>query len=155
MGVVNKYAVGLLQVAIILVTSLGAALSDNDLTAVEAFQVGALVIGAVVSVFVPLLQGPWAAGLKVGGAALGAVLAAIVPIVDTNNGGPGWTASAIMIVVLAGLNALATQLGVDVRIDSVKAQLAAPEVSDRVPVAVDKPAVDVVVAHAGPAGSVG
>ena len=154
MGVMNKYAVGLLQVAIILVTSLGAALSDNDLTPVEAFQVGALVIGAVVSVFVPLLQGAWAAGLKVGGAALGAVLAAIVPIIDTANGGPGWTASAIMIVVLAGLNALATQLGVDVRIDSVKAQLAAPEVSDRVPVAVDKPAVDIVVAH-GPAGSVG
>lgn len=131
----NKYAVGLLQVAIIAVTALQAAVALGwSLTA--AFQLAGLIIGAIVSVFVPLLEGRWAAGLKVGGAVLGALIAAIIPFVTD-----GWSPGAIVIVVLAGLNALATQLGVDIRIDSAVQALGDPSVPNASVEAVDPAAV--------------
>jgi hypothetical protein len=116
--ILNKYMVGLLQVVLISITALQAAMAGG-VTATEAWQLAGLVVGAIVSVFVPLLQGPWAGGLKVGGAILGAIIAAVVPFAVG-----GWNADALVIVILAGLNALATQLGVSVRIDSVKEKLA-------------------------------
>lgn len=116
--ILNKYMVGLLQFLIISVTALQAAVAGGiDVTA--AWQLAGLVVGAFVSIFVPLLEGPWAGGLKVGGAVVGAVIAAIVPFATG-----GWDANALVIVVLAALNALATQLGVSIRLDSVKEKLA-------------------------------
>lgn len=123
--IINKYVAGLLTVLVVGITAFQAALSDG-FTETEAWQLSGLVLGAFVTVFVPLLQKSWAAGLKVGGAVIGAVIAAIVPFVTG-----GWDASAITIVVLAALNTLSTQLGVSMRIDSAKEALADPQQSDK------------------------
>ncbi|AWN07751.1 membrane protein [Microbacterium phage Hendrix] len=135
--IINKYLAGLLTVLVVAVTAFQAALSDG-FTTTEAWQLSGLVLGAFVTVFVPLLQGKWAAGLKVGGAVLGAAIAAIVPFATG-----GWDASAVTIVVLAILNTLTTQMGVDVRIDSAKQALADPSVSIEVPHNVDPVAMKI------------
>lgn len=129
--VVNKYLVGFIQLALIALTALQTAVAAGW-NATAAWQFAGLVVGAVVTVFVPLLKGGWAGGLKVGGAVLGALIAALVPFVTA-----GWTPNAVIIVVLAAVNALATQLGVYVRVDSAKEALASAAVPDRVPLSVD------------------
>lgn len=149
--ILSKYAVAAIQVVTIIVTSLVASLADNTLTIAEVWQIAVIGVGAIGSVVVPLLEKGPAGLLKFLLAIAGAIAAAVVPIVDTANGGAGWTASAFLIVLLAGLNAALTALGVSVRLDSAKEALASPDVSDRVPVAVDGKAVQVVLAQ----GSVG
>lgn len=139
----SKYAVAFIQVAVIFVTALAAAITDNVLSTVEAFQVGGILLGAAVSVFAPLLTTGYAGLLKLLGAVGGAVIAAVIPIIDSANGGAGWSASAIIIVILAGLNALATHVGVDVRIDAAKQALVSPEVNNIVPEVVDPVATDI------------
>lgn len=133
--ILNKYLVALLQVAVLFLAALQAALV-NGLTETEAWQVAGLLVGAIVTYYVPILKGPWAAGLKVGGAALGAVIAAIVPLLG------GWDNlfANLTIILIALVNALATQFGVDVRIDSAKRVLANPDVRSSVAWAVDQPA---------------
>lgn len=110
--ILSKFLVAFIQLTVLVTASLQAAVEDG-LTAVEAWQIVAVLVGAIVTYFVPLLEGGWAAALKVAGAVLGAVIAAIIPLVAGE-----WTMSAILIVVLAGLNALATQIGVDVRVQA-------------------------------------
>lgn len=135
--VINKYLAGLLTVLVVGVTAFQAALSDG-FTETEAWQLSGLVLGAFVTVFVPLLKGSWSAGLKVGGAVLGAAIAAIVPFVTA-----GWDESSITIVVLAILNALTVQLGVDVRLDSAKQALVDPRVDSDMAQAVDPVATQI------------
>lgn len=135
--VINKYLVGFIQLALIALTALQTAIAAGwNVTA--AWQFAGFVVGAIVTVFVPLTRGAWAGSLKVGGAVIGALIAAIVPFITM-----GWTANAVVIVILAAVNALATQLGVYVRVDSAKQALASTSVSDAVPLAVDPTAADV------------
>jgi len=141
----NKYVVALVQVLTIIVTALVAAQSDAEVTTVELWQIGALFVGGVVTYFVPLLQNGWAATLKFVATLAAAAITAIIPIVDTANGGPGWSFSAILIVILAVLNAALTAWGVEVRLDAVKAELVAPDVSNKVPEAVDPTATAIVL----------
>lgn len=141
--IASKYAVAFIQVAVVFVTALSASITDNVLSLVEALQVGGILLGSVVTVFLPLLSSGYAGLLKVLGAVGGAVITAVIPIVDTLNGGPGWTTSSIIIVVLAALNALATHVGVDVRIDAAKEALADTSTANAVPEAVDPTAVTV------------
>lgn len=129
--ILNKYMVGLLQVLIISVTALQAAIADG-LTETEVWQLSGLVVGAIVSVYVPLTKGAWAGALKVGGALAGALIAAVVPFLME-----GWTPAAAVIVTLAVLNALATQIGVNVRVDGAREGLADPSVSNQSVIAVD------------------
>lgn len=143
--ILSKYAVALIQTVTVVITALVAALGDDVLTNVEIWQIVVIAIGAVGTMFVPLLEKGWAGTAKFVLAVLGAIAAAVIPIIDTANGGPGWSGTAILIVALAGLNAALTALGVSVRLDAVKEALAAPEVSDKVPVAVDPQAVKAVV----------
>lgn len=114
----SKYLAGFIQVITLLMTSLLAALADG-LDYTEVWQIAGVLVGAVVTFFVPLLEGRWAAALKVGGAVLGAIIAAVIPLLANE-----WTASSAIIVLLAAVNALATQLGVDVRVDAAKEALA-------------------------------
>lgn len=139
----SKYAVAFIQVAVIFVTALAAAITDNNLSLVESFQVGGILLGAIVSVFAPLSATGYAALLKVIGAVGGAVITAIIPIIDTLNGGAGWSPSAVIIVILAGLNALATHVGVDIRIDAAKEVLAGNPSSPVVATDVDPVAVEI------------
>lgn len=136
----NKYTAALLQFVLILVTAFQAAIS-NGLTTTEAWQLVALGIAAVGTYFLPLVTGPWAGALKVGIAVLGAVVAAIIPLVLGQ-----WTAETFIIVMLAGLNALAAQIGVSARMDSVTAMLVDPDKSSGAIFAVDPPASRIVSA---------
>lgn len=153
--ILSKYAVAAIQTVTLIVTALVAALGDDILTAVESWQIVVIGIGAIASIWVPLTEKVWAGALKFGAAVLGAAASAVIPIIDTANGGPGWSGTAILIVVLAGLNAALTALGVQARLDSTKAQLAAADISDRVPVAVDGKAVKVVLAQGPDSGGLG
>lgn len=141
----SKYVVALIQVVTIIVTSLIAANADNTVSLVEVLQIAAIVVGAIITYWAKLLEKGWAAGLKFAGAVLGAAIAAAIPIVDVANGGPGWTASAALIVLLAALNAALTAWGVDLRLDEVKAQLADPSVDNAKVRAADAPAYAIVM----------
>lgn len=110
--ILSKFLVAFIQLAVLVVAALQAALIDG-LTEVEVYQLAGLLVGGIVTYFAPLLQNGWAAALKVIGAVLGAVIAAIIPLLAGE-----WTASSVLIVVLAGLNTLAVQIGVDVRVQS-------------------------------------
>lgn len=134
----NKYTAAMLQFILVLVTALQASLSGG-LDTVEIWQLVALAVASVGTFFLPLVAGPWAGALKTGVAVLGAIVAAIIPLVNGV-----WSSEASIIVVLAALNALAAQIGVSVRLDEVKAQLAAPEVSNVIPLTVDPKAVAIV-----------
>lgn len=118
----QKYAVGLLSLAVTLVTALSVTAAGPWTLAVV---LGVVVVGlqGVVAYIVPLLPGGWAGGLKTGLAVVLAVLAAILPLLT----GTAWTFSNTLVVILAGINALAVQLGVAIRSDaSVKASVAKP-----------------------------
>jgi hypothetical protein len=133
--VINKYLAGLLTVAVVFLTAFQAALADG-LSVVEAWQLAGLFVGAFVTTFVPILEKGWAAMLKVAGAVLGAAITAIVPLVMSE-----WNASTITIVVLAVINALAVQLGVNVRVDSARSVIADPTKSMAAIEALDPKAV--------------
>lgn len=122
--ILNKYLVALLQVLTLFLAAFQAALSDG-LTATEAWQLAGLFVGAVVTYYVPILTGRWAAALKVGGAVLGAAIAALVLVLAD-----GWSAGSVTIVIIAIINALATQFGVDVRLDSTREALTSPTVTN-------------------------
>lgn len=133
--IINKYLAGLLTVAVVLIAAFQAALQDG-LTLTEVFQLLGLFIGALVTTYVPIVPGKWAASLKVLGAVLGAAIAATIPFLTT-----GWNASAVTLVVFAIVNTLAVQLGVNVRVDSARATLADPAKSDAAITQVDPKAV--------------
>lgn len=133
--VINKYLAGLLTVAVVFITAFQAAVQEG-ITATEAWQLAGMFVGAVITTFVPITPGKWAASLKVIGAVIGAAIAAIIPFVTS-----GWDASSITIVILAVVNTLAVQLGVNVRVDSARAVLADPTKSDQAISQVDPKAV--------------
>lgn len=140
--VINKYLAGLLTVAVLFITAFQAAVQDG-ITLTEAWQLAGMFVGAVVTTFVPITPGKWAASLKVLGAVIGAGIAALIPFLTT-----GWDASSITIVVLAVVNTLAVQLGVNVRVDSARAALADPNKPDAPVLQVDPKAA--VAAEATP-----
>ena len=123
--ILNKYLVALLQVLLLFVAALQASLTDGLITPTEYWQLAGLFVGAVVTYYAKILDAGWAGALKVAGAVLGALIAAVIPFLTT-----GWTPESITIVVLAVINALATQFGVDMRVDSAKQVLADTRVDD-------------------------
>lgn len=133
--VLNKYLAGLLTVLVVGLTAFQAAVVDG-FTMTEGWQLAGLLVGVLVTIYVPILETKWAAGLKVAGAVLGAVIAAVVPFLTG-----GWNTSAVVIVILAAVNTLAVQLGVNVRIDSAREVIADPEQSNAAITAIDPKAV--------------
>lgn len=130
--ILNKYLVALLQVLLLFVAALQAALTDGLITPTEYWQLAGLFVGAVVTYYARILEKGWAAGLKVAGAVLGALIAAVIPFLTS-----GWTPEAAAIVALAVINALATQFGVDMRVDSAKEVLADQDLDTRAITEVD------------------
>lgn len=107
----RKYAAALLPAIIILLGALQTALADNIIDQVEAGQLLALVAGVVATYLVPLVDGRWAGALKTGMAILAAIATLLIAlIVDFS-----W--QALIIVALAGLQVLATEIGVHVRVE--------------------------------------
>lgn len=109
----KKYLPPLLQIAI---TLLGAfvIIPQDQLGWASVVQLGILFAGAVVAYLVPLLDGPWAGGLKTGMTVLIALLSGVGSYIIAGE----LTPVAVGLVVLGALNALATEIGVEVRKDA-------------------------------------
>lgn len=116
-----KYASALLSLTVLLITSITATLS-GPINATVLIQLALLFLGGVVTYIVPLLSGGWVGGLKVGIGVIAAGLAAVVPLLT----GAPWTLQNTLVVLLAVVNALATQLGVAIRKDPIDAGTAVP-----------------------------
>ena len=114
---IQKYFAALLSIALVVVTAF-VAIPADQITPTSVGQLAVLALGAVVTFLVPLLQGPWAAGLKTGAAVLAAIITAVLPFLTQGSIEP----TQVAIVVLAALNALAVQVGVDIRTDASKAR---------------------------------
>jgi len=111
-----KFAPALLPMAVLLLGGLQNAYADNTVTDTEMWQLIALGAGALVTFIVPLLQGPWAAGLKTGANVLAAVAALIIPMLPQFE----WSTSAVLFVVVGAIQALSAEIGVGVRLDQAK-----------------------------------
>lgn len=111
--VINRYAAALLSILVTLVAAF-AAIPADQFDATAAVQLGILAAGAVTTFFVPLVDGKWKGLLKTGAAVAAALLTAVVPLLS----GAGLDATNLAVVVLAGLNALAVEVGVQIRQDT-------------------------------------
>lgn len=113
--ILNKYLVALLSIALVAVNGLQAAL-EGGLDLVEALQLIPVIVAAIISYLVPLVNGPWAGALKTGLTVLAAAAAAIIPFATVGFIEP----SQVMIVIYAALQALAVEVGVNVRKDDLR-----------------------------------
>jgi hypothetical protein len=116
--VAQKYATAILSLVVLIGTALSAALS-GPITPVVVWQLVALVLGGVGAFLVPLAPVRWQGVGKTGVAVLGAIVAAVIPLLTSE-----WTGQTILIVILAGVNALATELGVVIRTDTTAKHVA-------------------------------
>lgn len=116
--VLNKYAAALLSIAIAIFTAL-AAIPVGQRTPESLWQVALIGIGAVVTWWVPLVGIKWAGMLKTGAAVLAAVIGALIPLLITGT----LTGSQWLVLGLAGLNALAVEVGVGIRRDTEEIQV--------------------------------
>lgn len=105
----KKYLAALLPGIIILVGGLQTALADDRIDATEGGQLIALTAGVIITFVVPIVDGRWAGLLKTGSAMVAAVATLIIPLLL------GFSWQALVIVALAALSALATEIGVQVR----------------------------------------
>lgn len=108
----SKYLTAILTAAVTVGTAL-ATVAHGSIGLTEVVQLVLVALGAVAAYIVPVLPGGWRGGVKVGAVILAAVLTAAVPFLLG-----GWSLEAVVIVILAGINALAAQLGVAVRVDA-------------------------------------
>ena len=114
--ILNRYAAALLSIAVVVVGAF-TAIPEGQVSPTAILQLAIIAVGSVVTYLVPVVQGSkWAGVLKTGAAIIAAVLTAVVPFV--NNG--HITATQIGLVILAALNALAVEVGVNIRRDNNK-----------------------------------
>lgn len=106
----QQWATALLTFVVTVVTALAAA-AVGPFTATVIVGLVVVVLQSVVSTFVPLVKGVWAGALKVGIPVVLAVLYALVPLLTDTP----WTFGNTLILILAGVNALAAQLGIAIR----------------------------------------
>jgi hypothetical protein len=105
----RKYAAAILPAIIILLGALQTALADGIVDVTEGGQLIALTAGVGGTYLVRLVDGPWAGALKTGSAILAAIATLIIPLVL------GFSWQALVIVALAALQVLATEIGVQYR----------------------------------------
>lgn len=148
--VVNKYLAGLLTLLTSLLAALVAIPQAQWAEPEVIWQFVALVVSSGTAIFLPLVTGPWAAGLKVGSAVILAGVGAILPLL-----GGEWGATQWVLLAVAVLNALAIQLGVDIRVDSAKKIIIDPTVNSAIGKDIDPKATQVatrqlIAAHEAP-----
>lgn len=115
----TKYLVAAVAIALALLNALQVAIAGGIDNA-EAVQLAVVGAGAGLSILVPLVSGPWAGALKVGFAVIAAAGSALAPLLINGEVLPEqWVT-----VVIAGISAIAVQIGVSVRVDTVKAAAA-------------------------------
>lgn len=110
---IQKYAAALLSIAIVIITAL-VTIPAEQLTPTAIAQLGILAVGAIVTYLSPLLSTAWAGGLKTGAAVIAAILTGVIPFLTQGYIEP----IQILVVVLAALNALAVETGVNLRLDA-------------------------------------
>lgn len=116
MSLFRKYAAALLPAAIVLLGALQTALADSVIDATEGGQLLALLAGVGGAYLVPLLHGAWAGALKTGFASLAAIATLVIPFIT------GFSWQALVIIFLAVLQAIATEVGVNVRTELIDAR---------------------------------
>lgn len=91
---------------------------------------------AIGTYIVPVLSGGWRSGVKVGIAVLAAVVAAAIPLVQGT-----WSTASIVIIVMAGVQALVTHLGGTLRLEGIASTVGATAVpvTPAAPAAPDAP----------------
>lgn len=110
--VFQKYAAALLPFFILVIGASQTVLGKGfDLQVIVPFAI--IVLGAIATFIVKLIPGKWQGGLKTGVAIAATILSAVVPFLLPS--GFSFSANA-PIVIVAILNALATELGVQIRI---------------------------------------
>lgn len=150
--VINKYLAGLLTLAITLLTAFVAVPQAAWADQAVVWQFVALVVGTFTTIFLPLLSGPWAGALKTGSAVILAAIGALVPLLAGDFGPLQWG-----LLGIAALNALAIELGVQIRVDSAKDIIVTPTKNTTVVQEIDPKASviatrQITVAHDGRGG---
>lgn len=110
----QKYASALLPFFIIVVGGTQAAFNAPDVDWSAIVQFVLLVAGAVVTFIVPLVAGPWRGALKTGVQILVVILTALVPFILPSGFDPD---TAVQLIIVAVLQALAVEFGVQIRKD--------------------------------------
>lgn len=109
----QKYATPILSFLLFLLGALRAADAAGFDRAAQ-IQLVVLFIGAVATFFVPLVRGPWAGAIKTGLAIIAALLVLAAPYIVQ-----GYISNSQLILFgLAAVNAVATQLGIVIRLDA-------------------------------------
>jgi hypothetical protein len=111
--VLNKYSAALLQIAIIVIGAYS--ILQTPVSAIAAWGLVVLAAQAVVTYLVPVLTGRWAGGFKTGAAIVIAVVGTLIPLIAQ---GGHLLPSQVAILILSGLNALAAEIGVQIRLDT-------------------------------------
>jgi hypothetical protein len=120
--VVNKYIAGLLTLGITLLTAAIAIPESAWSDPFVIWQFVALAVSSITAIFLPLAAGVWAGVFKTGSAAVLAGIGALIPLLNGVFGVIQW-----LLVIVAILNAVAIELGVNMRVDSVKETIVVPE----------------------------
>jgi glucan phosphoethanolaminetransferase (alkaline phosphatase superfamily) len=112
----SKYAAALLPFAIIIVGALQTVIDDpTNWSVIVAFAL--LVLGTFVAYVLKLVPGKWQGRLKTGAQIVTVVLTAAVPFILPTGFDPE---ANITIIVVAILNAIATEFGVQIRKDAFR-----------------------------------
>lgn len=113
-----KYAPVLMPLVIALLGGLQVMFADNKATWLEGWQFVALVVAAVLTWAVPLLDSKRAGLVKVGANVLGALAVVMIDLIET--GTFAWNISTLLFVAVAIAQALSAQVGTGVRLDAQK-----------------------------------
>lgn len=108
----QKYAAALLPFFILVVGGLQPVFASDDIDWRAVVQFALLVLGAVVTYIVPLLPGPWKGALKTGVQILVVILVALLQFLIPSGFDP---AAGVQLIIVAVLQALAVELGVQIR----------------------------------------
>lgn len=102
------YAAAILSIGLVVIQAFVAV---TEFTPTAIIQLAIVAVGAIGTYLAPVVDGRWAGALKVGVAVVAAILSACVPLVT----GDVYTPQTIALVVLAGMQALAAEVGVGIR----------------------------------------
>lgn len=115
--IVQKYVAALASIIIVVLSAL-IAIPSGTLNWTSALQLVAIGIAAILTYLSPLLNIQWRGILKTGAAILGAVVATALPIVNTLVAGQPFHPIYVALIVLAAVNALSVEVGVQIRTDT-------------------------------------
>lgn len=121
----QKYAAALLPFFILVIGASQTVLKEGPVDWVAILTFAILVLGAVVTFIVKLLpSATWQGALKTGIAILTTILSALLPFVLPGGFDPSVN---VPIIIVAVLNALATEFGVQIRTTQVTSTGVAPD----------------------------